>query len=224
MFIFISAIDDRNRPPMRIVALSDTHNKHRDLEPIELGDVLVHTGDFTNYGKYDEVKDFMDWFSSQPHEHKVVTFGNHELGICPLQKYRGYLDTMELINSYRNVNVLFDSSVNIDGVKFYGTPWCDGEWHVMYRWGFYVNNTHRLKELFGNIPDDTDILLSHVPPHGILDMYNDKHLGCPELLERVLQVKPVYHIFGHIHEAAGTYVSEHTHFINSAQKQTVFDV
>jgi hypothetical protein len=35
---------------MKIICISETHNKHRDLD-IPEGDVIVHTGDFTEEPK-----------------------------------------------------------------------------------------------------------------------------------------------------------------------------
>ncbi|SFS33448.1 hypothetical protein SAMN05660206_101200 [Sphingobacterium wenxiniae] len=67
------------------------------------------------------------------------------------------------------------------------------------------------------IPDDTDILITHGPPFGILDetVYG-KRTGGEELLLRVYQVKPKYHIFGHIHEDHGSFTKGETTFINNS--------
>ena len=50
-----------------------------------------------------------------------------------------------------------------------------------------------------DIPDDTDILVTHWPPYGILD--ND--LGSLNILNFVLKAQPWWHLFGHIHETEG---------------------
>lgn len=67
-------------PGFRIVIISDTHGLHRDL-PFKLprGDILIHAGDFSNTGTEKDIKDFTEWFTSQPHFRKVFIAGNHEL-------------------------------------------------------------------------------------------------------------------------------------------------
>src|SRR3546814_799299 len=59
-----------------LFAAADTHNKHGSVELPE-GDVLIHAGDFTTSGKLSQVEDFVAWFSSQPHPHKILIAGNH---------------------------------------------------------------------------------------------------------------------------------------------------
>jgi Icc-related predicted phosphoesterase len=59
-------------------------------------------------------------------------------------------------------------------------------------------------KLWSAIPEDTDVLVTHGPPFGILDQnYNKEHVGCESLTEHVLRIKPQLHIFGHIHEDYG---------------------
>ena len=50
-----------------------------------------------------------------------------------------------------------------------------------------------------DIPKDLDILVTHMPPYGILD----EEMGSLEILNFVLKSKPKYHLFGHIHATAG---------------------
>ena len=51
---------------------------HRSMD-IPDGDVLIHTGDFTNHGSLDEVKDFASWLSTLPHRIKIIVPGNHDM-------------------------------------------------------------------------------------------------------------------------------------------------
>lgn len=62
--------------------------------------------------------------------------------------------------------------------------------------------------MWKGIPSDTEILITHGPPYKIGDLvYHLKenvNVGCQVLLEHVAQrIKPIYHIFGHIHEGYG---------------------
>ena len=62
------------------------------------------------------------------------------------------------------------------------------------------------------IPADTDILITHGPPHGILD----NEMGDEELLSQIQEIKPRIHCFGHIHGTFGMQILNGTTFINSA--------
>ena len=62
---------------MTFVAISDTHNMHTPLILPE-GDVLIHAGDVTKQGSEAQVYHFLEWFSAQPHRHKVFIAGNHD--------------------------------------------------------------------------------------------------------------------------------------------------
>ena len=58
------------------------------------------------------------------------------------------------------------------------------------------------------IPDSTDVLITHGPPIGVLDLsvYDNISCGCDNLLDAVTnRVKPRLHIFGHIHEGYGEF-------------------
>ena len=84
----------------------------------------------------------------------------------------------------------------IDGVKFWGSPWQP----AFYDWAFNVPRGRQLAEMWALIPDDTDVLITHTPPYGILDQVeNGELVGCEDLREALLRVKPKLHVFGHIH-------------------------
>jgi 3',5'-cyclic AMP phosphodiesterase CpdA len=61
---------------MGIVAISDTHGLHAS-GPIPDGDILVHAGDISSTGKFQEVAAAAQWLKSLPHRHKIVVAGNH---------------------------------------------------------------------------------------------------------------------------------------------------
>jgi hypothetical protein len=84
----------------------------------------------------------------------------------------------------------------------------------MCDWGFYLFKNKDRKEKFDAIPSDTDVLITHSPPHGILDKFMDRQLGCDVLLDRVKQVKPKIHLFGHIHGANGHIEKDGINFFN----------
>jgi len=195
---------------MEIVAIADTHGMHRDMvHAIPSCDVLVHAGDLCKYGDINEVIDFAMWIETQPAEHIIVIAGNHD---GPFQKDRHQAE-LELKVSDR-IHYLRDESIVIDGVKFYGSPWqpafCD--------WYFNLpRNGDALEACWAQIPDDTDVLVTHGPSYGILDdNIRSISCGCEKLRLRVEQVRPKSHVFGHIHDSYGLYEWEGIKFINAS--------
>ena len=78
-----------------------------------------------------------------------------------------------------------------------------------------------IHNIWKKIPDDTQILLTHSPPKGILDRNIDgESQGCEKLLERVQEINPLVHIFGHIHESYGIFPTSSTIFINASSCKT----
>merc|ERR1712070_694415 len=68
---------------VRIVHLSDTHNMHRAIEakfPLPEGDILIHTGDFSDNGSPAEIADFDAWLGEigQRFRHVLLIPGNHD--------------------------------------------------------------------------------------------------------------------------------------------------
>ena len=51
---------------MKILCLSDTHGLHNKIpkEWLIPADVLVHSRDETNMGRFHEIKKFLEWFDS----------------------------------------------------------------------------------------------------------------------------------------------------------------
>jgi len=192
---------------MQIVAISDTHGKHRDLQPLPKGDVLIHSGDVSRGGTKEQITDFLKWFAAQNHTHKIFIAGNHDFFFEQANP--------EEINSIIPDGVIYlnDSGMKINGVQFWGspiTPWFNN-------WAFNRDRGDEIKKHWELIPDDTNVLITHGPPFGILDetVYGNR-TGCEDLLLRVDQVKPKFHIFGHIHEDYGNFKKGETSFVNAS--------
>jgi Icc-related predicted phosphoesterase len=106
-----------------------------------------------------------------------------------------------LMNS-PDFHYLQDSEVEVEGLKVYGSPWTP--W--FHDWAFNAQRGEDIKGLWDNIPGDTDILVTHGPPlgHGDRVLYPPgQRVGCEDLLNRVKEIKPRLHVFGHIHEDSG---------------------
>lgn len=185
---------------MKIIFISDTHTLHGQiLNEIPEGDVLVHCGDVSGRGVGSEIQDFLAWFSSLPHKNKIFIAGNHDFGF----QYRDHVlqKTLESLKE-QNIHYLEDSGIEIDGVKFWGSPWTP----PFYNWAFMLNEDE-IKEKWEMIPRDTNVLITHGPPLGILDLvvYGQENVGCPALMEEIVKLKDLkVHAFGHIHEEYGT--------------------
>lgn len=190
---------------MKIVTLSDLHG-HLP-EDLPEGDVLVITGDICpvedhNIGhqKWWLRERFNLWLDGLPydHEHIVCIAGNHDWIF------------MNAPNAIPNLacHYLKDSGVIVDGVKFYGHPhtpvFCD--------WAFNRDPEY-LEMVDDNIPDATDVLLTHGPPYGVLDTVKERYwesydpkayLGCKILKKRVNAMPDLkLHVYGHIHSGHG---------------------
>ena len=66
--------------PMRIVCISDTHERHEEIA-VPPGDILIHAGDMTWQGERKPIEDFNAWLGTLPHRHKIVVAGNHDFGL-----------------------------------------------------------------------------------------------------------------------------------------------
>lgn len=191
---------------MKIVCISDTHSQHRGLELPE-GDLLLHAGDVSRIGKRSEIEDFLAWFAAQPHQHKVFIAGNHDYFF-----EREAAGTIAAILP-GNVHYLNDSGVEIEGVHIWGSP--VQPW--FHDWAFNRKRGADMRTHWDLIPDNTDVLLVHGPPYGILDRtVHREAVGCHDLLAAVERVAPHLCVFGHIHEAYGMEWHQRTRFINAS--------
>lgn len=192
---------------MRILATSDTHTYNDELLLMidrvykdESFDVFVHAGDFTNIGSIFDVERFNDMLGKIPAEHKIVIAGNHDW--C-LQTERWVAE-----GEITNATYLRDSSITIDGVKFYGSPWTP----EFMDWAFNLSPAY-LQDAWSIIPEDVDVLITHGPAKGILDY----DLGCKYLFDRIQRLKNLKaHIFGHIHEGYGRTNIDGVEHLNAA--------
>jgi len=187
-----------------IIAFSDTHGYHDDVD-LPDGDLLIHGGDLTGRGGLYEVEDFDDYLSIRDHPEKVVIAGNHDG--C----FQDEPD--EARSRLTEATYLQDGGTTIEGLKIWGSPWTPR----FFNWSFMLPRGEALAEKWAMIPEDVDILVTHGPPHGILDEAQGiESVGCRELRRRVEQIQPRLHIFGHIHEARGRVDQGGTTFVNAS--------
>lgn len=184
-------------PELRLVAISDTHGRHDELD-VPPGDVLLHAGDLLMKGTLDELRDAARWLGRQPHAHKLLVGGNHDFCLEPDAASR---DAALALLEDNGVTWLEDQSVTIEGFTFYGSPW-QPEFRNM---AFNLPRGAPLAAVWSKIPDDVDVLLTHTPPARTLDRtFLRLRPGCKDLAEALERVQPKLHVFGHIHEAYGS--------------------
>jgi predicted phosphodiesterase len=186
---------------MKITCISDTHNQHTHIPPdwLEGGDVLVHAGDISGRGSLREVEEFLAWFNELPYTHKIMIAGNHDFWF---EKMSTFAVNEMLQEKYPNIIYLNDSGIEIDGVKFWGSP--VQPW--FYDWAFNRMGTDICRH-WDMIPLDTDVLITHGPMKGFLDMtVRGVSTGCPYLLEKSAEMTNLkLFVCGHIHEAYGKF-------------------
>lgn len=195
---------------MKIICISDTHNLQKNLK-IPDGDMLIHAGDMTCVGGIDEINEFNEWLGRLPHQHKIIIAGNHDL----------YFEEEPVKAKLLITNAIYleDSGITIEGLKIWGSPISPN----YQNWAFNRERGEVIKKHWDMIPEDTDILITHCPPFGILDFdAKGKPEGCEELLKIVQQkINPRLHIFGHLHDAHGQIKIGETLFVNAAIVNTI---
>jgi len=182
---------------MKIWHISDTHTHERMLEVPDV-DIVIHSGDFSNYRNFyenePEAKTFLQWYGNLNIKHKILIAGNHDAfpAIAP-QEFKELCD-------YYHINYLENESVNIEGINIFGSPLTPsfGNW-------YFMKARHKIGEYWKEVPDNTDILVVHGPPKGILDLSYSRegvleYCGCKSLRNNILdRIKPKFVCFGHIH-------------------------
>jgi Icc-related predicted phosphoesterase len=149
----------------------------------------------------------LQWFSQQHYTYKIFISGNHDFFLeeCTATKRKKLLPA--------GIIYLQNSGVVIEGLKIWGSP------VTPYFLGMAFNERTgtAIKKVWSKIPADTNILITHGPPKGILD----GGIGCDELLNQVNKIKPMVHCFGHAHGYNGIEKTETTTFVNTAMVNTL---
>jgi predicted phosphodiesterase len=213
---------------MKITFISDTHSKHNQITKDLLGgDLLIHAGDISSMGYKQEIQDFCKWFDSlHNYDFKMFIAGNHDWGFIDRETFFVHRSvvipksTEEILNSYKNIDYLRDSSQEIQigdnpSIKIYGSPWQP----EFFDWAFNLpKNGSELKQKWDNIPNDVDILITHGPAYGYVDKVIGRtdNLGCELLRDRIKEIKPKIHVCGHIHSGRNVVFDGGTLYINAS--------
>jgi Icc-related predicted phosphoesterase len=192
---------------MIIDCISDLHGHYPKLDS---GDLLIVAGDLTARDQPLEHLEFIEWLCKQDYKKKVFILGNHDNVPSPnphVEDPRGFSYLCDSGTEFCGTDIHGNSRT----IKIWGSPWTkrfDGmNPHCM---AFTCETEDELYDKFIQIPSDTDILITHGPPYGILDvipiMYDGTlyHAGSHALFNWLKYVgRPLVHVFGHIHEGYG---------------------
>ncbi|KAL2866704.1 Metallo-dependent phosphatase-like protein [Aspergillus lucknowensis] len=209
------------RQKTRFVCVSDTHGYTPSEAGFRLpaGDVLIHAGDLTNQGSKSELRKTMGWIAAADYEVKIVVCGNHDITLDEAfyaeNKARFHnkipedsQECMEVVTGasssivflkHQSAFVRLSKSNGPNTVfKVFGSPYsqCDGNWAFLYE-------SDRAEEIWRQIPSDTDIVVTHMPPHFHCDKISGTSMGCRALNHNLNRVRPLLAVCGHIHESRG---------------------
>ena len=182
--------------PITVICISDTHNSRPEVPD---GDILLHAGDLTQTGSFEEVSESLEWLRSLPHAHKVIIAGNHDFALQRAENER---------LNWQGITYLQESMTRIDfdngrTINIYGSPLSrkhgNGAFQYSPHQDLWTNNS----------PQEADVFISHMPPKFHLDLNG---FGEQRLLNELWRVRPRLHVFGHIHGSHGKEVLTYDDF------------
>jgi Icc-related predicted phosphoesterase len=167
-------------------------------------------------GELSTIEDFSDWLSGLPHKNKLIISGNHDWCFERVHQKKQARALIEKSATY-----LENNDIVINGIKFWGSPITP----FFHAWSFNVHRGEAIAKVWSQIPDDTNVLITHGPPYGILDeaprhsfaVGGYENVGCQDLLERVLELPNLKaHLFGHIHASHNIKIEYGIQFVNAS--------
>ncbi|OJJ47601.1 hypothetical protein ASPZODRAFT_63438 [Penicilliopsis zonata CBS 506.65] len=206
----------------RFVCVSDTHGYTPSEAGFRLpaGDVLIHAGDLTNQGSESELRKTINWIAQADFEAKIVVAGNHDVTLDPpfyaahgsgfqYQRPQDPRECLQIVTKtnpsvvYLNHQAVVVRLTRESGprtiFKVFGSPFSpsSGTWAFGYQ-------DSQARELWRQIPHDTDVLVTHTPPHSHCDsVAAGQPLGCAALRDALETVRPVLAVCGHVHGGRG---------------------
>ncbi|KAI0879908.1 Metallo-dependent phosphatase-like protein [Annulohypoxylon maeteangense] len=211
----------------RFLIFSDTHGMKFSPEnyPHHPVDVAIHCGDLTEESKIAEFRISLNLLKSLNASLKLVIAGNHDFTLdiptfkrkvaeaepslepdLVAKEYGTFGEVRGLFKEEeaKNAGIVFlDEGTHRFVLKngatltVYASPYTPslGDWGFQY---------HPEKGHTFSIQDGTDIVITHGPPKGIMDLtHSRERAGCPDLFAAVARACPRLHCFGHIHEGWG---------------------
>lgn len=202
---------------MKIWHISDTHTFHQNLKIPEC-DLIIHSGDFCSSANLsaneEQFYSFVNWWKGLDKQ-KIAIPGNHDLFVERNEK------VAKRLFAEANSVLLIHESIEINGLKIFGSPFTP-EFH---NWA-YNKARGKLFDCWKKIPIDTDIIVTHGPPKGILDLSENKmreieQCGCSALRTIIDRIKPKAALWGHLHDYKdyknqGVFIRDNVVYSNAA--------
>lgn len=187
---------------MKVVALSDLHGELPEINTVAV--IYCICGDIfpLNIQMNDRkcrlwlVNHFIPWANALPCGHVVLIAGNHDFVF-------ERMETEDIRKLFEGSKVIYleNDGIQLEGLNIFGTPWC----HQFGRWAFMTDD-ESLAELYEEIPEGVDILLTHDAPYGTSDILfqrvswnTGEHIGCIPLRNAIIEKKPKLVLHGHLH-------------------------
>jgi Icc-related predicted phosphoesterase len=211
----------------RVMVISDTHEHSLDGTTMPQVDVLLHTGDLTNFGEMEALRESVKMLGTIEAELKLVIAGNHDISLDATPRVENMSDEEYAKYHEAALEIMTGPSAKKAGITYvqegtytftlsngatlrvYASPYTAGSggWAFPYepledRFND-AKQTNQTSIAKNPISSGVDIVMTHGPPHSILDQVDGQNLGCPNLLHAVSRTRPLMHCFGHIHEGHG---------------------
>ena len=185
---------------LKIACISDTHSK-QDRIKIPKCDLFIAAGDLINNTEGEkEIKLFNEWIEKIESKTKIIIGGNHD----------NYLanNKSKIKDIFPSANYLEYNSFQLKdpNILIYGAP-CILRRNIFIKGNAFSLSGEDMRRQFEKIPSNTDILVTHIPPYGILDIpVKNKRLGSKWLRNEICnRIHPKIHIFGHYHGCANPF-------------------
>ena len=188
---------------IKIVAIADSHRNHWNIKVPEC-DLFIFCGDAEINGLL-PLHDFNDWLGTIKATHKIMVGGNHDSELERIGK-------KECKRLLTNCIYLENEFVEVGGFKIWGSPFSP----FFNNWS-YMGSESDLKIIYDKIPKDTDIIISHTMPKGILDQVlpREESVGSISLRDKVKEIQPKIFVGGHLHLCGGQkYTDYKTNYFN----------
>lgn len=234
---------------MKILCYSDAHGILPDTSTWPKTDLAIFAGDmcpnasnsWSEDGPYQInwlLDKFNPWIKTVPAPIKIIIGGNH----CGFHLVPNFLEILGWLPG--NVDMMFSYTIYLEnsgctvyGRKIWGVPHTNvPTWFRRQGWSFGCYNDRdesKMGEIVGQIPLDTEILITHGPAYGLMDIVPDgEHTGSKTLANKIkLMSNLKLHCHGHIHANPGKVriVDEYSNktkltIVNAAQNLTLVEI